>query len=71
MLPKKVLVYFLVCKGLSNVDVGMASGTVFQEVSQELVSKPGISLKQSWEGYRRTTRGIELLVVASGIHYIV
>ena len=50
--------YFLVCKGLSNDDVGVARGTVFQEIRPGgLFSKPMISLEKCWGGYyRRTTR---------------
>ena len=40
--------YFIVCGGLSNDDVGAARGAVFQKirpVSWELVPKPAISTK--------------------------
>ena len=52
----QLFLYFLVCKGLSNDDVGVAWGNAFLRIyGGELVSKPAISLKKSWEGYRRTT----------------
>ena len=34
-------------------DVGVAKGTGFQEIRRGLVSKPAISLKKSWGGYRK------------------
>ena len=53
---KSILKHFLGCEGLSDDDVGAARGTVFQEIRPDvLVSKPAISLKKSWGGYRRTT----------------
>ena len=43
--------YSLVCKGLSNDDVGVARGApYFRRYGQELVSKPAISLKKRWGG---------------------
>ena len=52
---KNVFVYVFVCKELSGDDVGVARAAVFQEIRQEMVSKPAISSKKSWGGYRRTT----------------
>ena len=47
----QLFVYFLACKGLSNDDVGVARGTVFQEVRPGAgFKKPAISLKKSWGG---------------------
>lgn len=45
--------YVLVCKGLSDVDVEVASGNVFQEIDTagDLVSKPAISLKKNLGDY--------------------
>ena len=45
---KSIFVYFLFGKGLSNDDVGVARGAIFQEKSYggKLVSKPAISLKK-------------------------
>ena len=44
-------------KSLSKDDVGVARGTVFQEIWSvtELVSKLAISLRKNWGGYRRKT----------------
>ena len=41
-------------EGLSNDGVGVARGTVFSgdTYGRELVSKPAISFKKSWGGYR-------------------
>ena len=56
VIKKSVFMYFLVCKGPSNDDVGVARSTVFQEMrGGELVSKPAISRKKSWGGYRSKT----------------
>ena len=55
-MKSKIITYFLVGKGRSNDDVGRARGTGFQEIRPgALVSKPAISLKKCWRGYRRTT----------------
>ena len=52
----QLFVYFLACKGLSNDDVGVARGTVFQEIrGRELVSQPAISSTKSWGGQDRRT----------------
>ena len=54
-----IFVYFLGCKGLSNDDVGVAGGIVFQEIyGRELVSKPAISSKKSWVRYTRKKKNI-------------
>ena len=58
MLEKKYLhLYLLVCKGVSNDDVGVARGAPYSRIyGRELVSKPVIPSKKSWGGgYRRTT----------------
>ena len=48
--------YFLVCKGRSNDDVGVARGTVFQALRPGAGFKTGdSSLKKKGGGYRRTT----------------
>ena len=52
---KTMSCYFLVRKGRSNDDVGVARGTVFQSYGGELALKPAILLKKSWGGYRRTS----------------
>ena len=50
------LPYVLVREGLSTDDVGVARGApFFRRCGRELVSKPAISLKKSWRGYRRMT----------------
>ena len=50
---------FRVCKGRSNDDVEGARGTVFQEIhGRELVSKPAISSKKRWGGYRSKTLAV-------------
>ena len=47
---------FMFAKVCSNDDVGAAKCAVFSEDNgRELISKPEISLKKSWGGYRRTT----------------
>ena len=53
-----IFTHFLVREGLSTDDVGVAKGTLFREIRPgELVSKPAISLKNSWGvGYRRMAR---------------
>ena len=38
-MKNEIIIYFLVCKGRSNDDVGGASGTVFQEI------RPGSGFK--------------------------
>ena len=38
----------------------------FRRYGRELVSKPAISLKKSWGGYRRTTRWMVVLVALIG-----
>ena len=49
--------YFLVSKGLSNDDVGGGKGhRIFRGYGRELVSKPAISLKNCWGGYRSKTQ---------------
>ena len=46
-----IFTYLLVCKGLSNDDVGGAGGTIFQEIhGRERGSKPAISLKKNVGG---------------------
>ena len=52
---KSIFTYFLFREGLSKYDFGVARGSSFQGHGRELVSKPAISLKNSWGGYRRTT----------------
>ena len=49
---ENICISFLVCGGLSNDDVGVARGTLFQEIRPggELVSKPAISLNNSGGG---------------------
>ena len=45
------------CKGLSNaMTSGRQGSPYFRRHGRELVSKPAISVKKSWVGYRRTTR---------------
>ena len=54
---KTIFMHVLVCKALSNDGVRVAGENVFHEirpVPQEMESKPAISLKNSWGGYRRT-----------------
>ena len=47
---------FLVCKGLSNNEVGGWQGApYFRRYGRELVSKQAISLRIRWGGYRRMT----------------
>ena len=45
----------LVCEGLSNDDVGVARGTVFQEMRAGAGFKTGDFFKEKLGGYRRTT----------------
>ena len=45
----------LVCEGLSNDDVGVARGTVFQAIRSEAGFKTGDFFKEKLGGYRRTT----------------
>ena len=45
-IESKVSMYFLVCEGLSNDDVGVARGTVFQEVWPEAGLKTGDFVKE-------------------------
>ena len=53
-MENKILIIFLVRKGLSDDDVGGARRTVFRErCGRELVSKPATSLKKCWGGCRR------------------
>ena len=48
-----IYILLIAKKGLSNDDVEVARRTVFQEVRPwELASKPAISSKKGWEGYR-------------------
>ena len=55
LLEKKFPYIFLFAKkGLSTDDVGVARGTVFQEVRPGAGFKNGVLLKKSWGGYRRT-----------------
>ena len=51
----QVFACVLVCKGISNGDVGVAKGTVFEDMRPGVGFKPAISFKKSWGGYRRTT----------------
>ena len=54
----------LVCEGLTNDDVGVARGTVFQEVRPGASFKTcEISLEKSWGGCRSKTQGENLLLV--------
>ena len=56
--------FFIVCEGLSNDDVGVAMGApCFRRYGRGLLSKPTILLKESWGGYRGTTRAWELLTL--------
>ena len=46
----------LLAKGLPNDDVGVAKGApYFRRYGRELVSKPAVSLKNRWGGYRSKT----------------
>ena len=58
---EKSFVNVLVCKGLSHDDVGVAWGIVFQEIRpvSQLISKPAISLKKCWGGYRSKTHSFQ------------
>ena len=42
--------YFLVCKGLSNDDVGLARDTAFQEIRPEAGFKTGDFFKEKLAG---------------------
>ena len=47
---------FVVCRGLSNDDVGGARSTIFQEIRPAAgLKKPAISSKKCWGGYRSKT----------------
>ena len=51
MLCKKYLdLFFLVCKGLSNDDVGVARGTIFQEIRPGAGFKTGDFVKEKLGG---------------------
>ena len=45
-----LFVYFLVCEGLSNDDVGEARGTVFEEMRPGVGLKTGDFVKEKLEG---------------------
>ena len=54
---KNILKHFLVCKGLSNDDVGVARGIVFQEIRPGAGCKTGDFVKEKLEGLElRATR---------------
>ena len=55
-MKKTTFIYSLACKGLSNDDVGVAMGTVFQEIRPGAGSKTGDFVKKRWRGNSRTTR---------------
>ena len=53
----QLFVYFLVCKGLSNDGVGVARGTVFEEIRPGASFKTGDFVNEKLGGgYRRTTQ---------------
>ena len=54
-MKKNILKHFLVCIGLSNDDVGVARGTVFQEIRPGAGFKTGDFVEKSWGGYRSKT----------------
>ena len=49
-LPGKICIFFFVCKGLSNDDVGGARGTVFREIQLESGFKTGDSINEKLGG---------------------
>ena len=56
MLRKKRLgVCSCLQRTIEDDDVAVARGTVFRRYRRELVSKPAISLKNTWGGYHITT----------------
>ena len=51
---------FLFAKGYRTPTSGWHGPPCFRRYGRELVSKPAISLKKSWGGYRKTTRKCRL-----------
>ena len=49
-MKNKMFIYFRVCKGLSNDDVGGARGTVFQEIWPEAGFETGDFVKEMLGG---------------------
>ena len=47
---KSISVYLLVCKGQSNDDVGVASGTLFQELRPDAGFEAGDFVKEELRG---------------------
>ena len=47
---KNILKHFFACKGLSNSDVGAATGTVFQEIRAGVGFKTGVFVKEKFGG---------------------
>ena len=62
---KKASTYFLVCKGLSNDNVGVGKDTVSQEIRPGAGCKNGDLVEEKLGGYRRTTRCLHTKSVIS------
>ena len=56
-----IFTYFLACEGLSDDDVGVARGTLFQEIRPGAGFNAGDFTKETLGGgYRRTTQVIRI-----------
>ena len=71
-MTKHVAMYFLLFKGLTNDDVGMARTLHFKEYGRELVPTPVISSKEKLWGLRSVERlwagGLDLPVNIACVH---
>ena len=63
----QLFVYVVVCKWLSNDNVGVAWGTVFEEIWPGAGFKTGDFVKNGWGGYRRTTPTICDSIACGGV----
>ena len=55
-----LLIYVFVCeKDYRTMTSGVQGAPRFRRYGRELVSKPAISFKKCWGGYRRTTQVVK------------